>query len=390
MQRWVSMWVGLAVLVGVICGATAQDWAALPDTGSGVQASWTQGDFNVPYVLLNRTGDEAPAGERRLFICLHGGGQNASADGPHSWGVNTREHQAQVSLASRVYAPGGVYVIPRMGDDRIGRWWHADHIDFIEGAMDQAVQAWGVHPDRVYLLGVSEGAYGTAVLAPWFADRLAGALVMAGGVSVGNPPANLRNVAYRTDVGEGDTAFDRVSMARAYHEALDALRVADPDGYTHAINVQAGRGHGIDYAPGIQWLVQHERDADPDRVVWVRTPVAGRLRDRSYWLAVEDHTPDAGVVRLVAERDPATRTITLDAHRLATHPGGYPTHVGEVDASTPEPLSGVTLTVDLPEWARGGGSVVLNGQPMPIEPGGRTWTYRLTADVSADAAAVTP
>ena len=78
------------------------------------------GDFTMPYVLLQK--GERPANGWPLWICLHGGGGNDQADGPHGWSVNTKEWDAQKRLFAKVYSGSGLYFIPRMADDRRGRW----------------------------------------------------------------------------------------------------------------------------------------------------------------------------------------------------------------------------------------------------------------------------
>ena len=54
-----------------------------------------------------------------------------------------------------------------------------------------------IDPDRIYITGISEGAYGTQRLASFFADYLAGGGAMAGGEPLKNAPAeNLANTPF--------------------------------------------------------------------------------------------------------------------------------------------------------------------------------------------------
>ena len=39
------------------------------------------------------------------------------------------------------------------------------------------------------------------------------------------PPENMRNIAFRADIGEKDTMFDRVGLNRRYGQALEQLRI---------------------------------------------------------------------------------------------------------------------------------------------------------------------
>lgn len=291
-------------------------------------------DKTMPFAVVAK-GDATAETGRTLFICMHGGGQDANQTGPHTWGVNSREFETQVAFAARLYEPDGVYFIPRMADDRLGRWWHAHNQVALDRVIDHAILHWGVDPNRVYLLGVSEGGYGTDILAPFMADRWAGAGAMAAGVGLANPPANLRNVAFRTDVGEADLMFDRMPMAKAFHEELDRLRDLDPAGYNHSINVQPGRGHGIDYRQGIVWIEKHRRDPWPRRVVWVNQTLDGVRRERFYWLAMPE-IADAGDFLVDASADKTENTITIEAFKLqGTNRDGNRTHGVDHVAQSP-------------------------------------------------------
>ncbi|MGB0767451.1 MAG: hypothetical protein ACPGYV_07050, partial [Phycisphaeraceae bacterium] len=205
------------------------------------------GDFDMPFALIRREDSGLPEAGRPMFICTHGGGQKADVDGPHAWNVNTREFQTQVQFAIRLYEPEGLYFVPRMADDRLGRWRHAHHQDQFELAIRHGILFWGVDPNRVYKLGVSQGGFASAILGVFMPDRFAGINPMAAGVGLGNPAENLRNVATYTSVGERDTMFKRAPHAIVFHRRLDELREKDPAGYANHLDVQPGRGHGIDY-----------------------------------------------------------------------------------------------------------------------------------------------
>ncbi|MCO6045678.1 hypothetical protein NG895_17410 [Aeoliella sp. ICT_H6.2] len=301
------------------------------------------GEHNMPYVTLRREQQTLDAG-RPLFLCLHGGGQNGKAKGPHSWPINSREMQAQIQLSLGVYPSEGIYWIPRMADDRLGRWWHYHNQQAIDQVIDHAIMHWGVDPNRVYLLGISEGGYGTDILTPFMADRFAGGCAMAAGVGLGNPPANLRNVAFRTDVGAQDNMFDRKGLAVAFHEELDKLHEADPEGYTHSINVQKGRGHGINYALGPKWMAEHTRTPFPAKVVWVDKPLHKHRRDRFYWVQFNDSQRE-GLNRVVGQADRDAGKIALAAEQLSPETKDvHPTHLSEM-ATDAKPLSGTSLTL---------------------------------------------
>lgn len=268
-------------------------------------------NLNMPYAIVRKEASPPAEAGRALFICTHGGGGNGKVDGPHAWPVNTREWQTQIQLAAKAYAPEGIYFVPRMVDDRKGRWYHGfNHVAF-ERVIEHAIAHWGVDPNRVYKLGISQGGFGSNKLVTFMPDRFAGANPMAGGVHPDkHPPMNLRNVAFRNDVGEKDTMFDRVGNAIKFHDRLDELYADDPDGYQHAINVQKGRGHGIDYRPGVAWIAEHTRTPWPSRLAWDSRELGGERRTRHYWIELNPEPADARTL-LQASVDADTNTIEI-------------------------------------------------------------------------------
>jgi hypothetical protein len=96
----------------------------------------------------------------------------------------------------------------------------------------------------------------------------------------------MRNTALRIDIGERDTMYDRVGLARRMGERLAELRQQDGGGYECVVEVQPGRGHGIDYAPGPRWLATKVRAPRPDRVVWVVQPFHTQVALQHHWLAL--------------------------------------------------------------------------------------------------------
>lgn len=270
-------------------GTAHADEVALATPGDGPAATTEQqlpiGDATMPYVLFTK--GTRPANGWPMFLCLHGGGGNADATGPHAWDVNTGEWQAQRTLAARLYPSPGLYFVPRMPDDRQGRWWFTTCQRAFDAVIRTALRRCDVDPDRVYLLGISEGGYGAIRFAGNRPDRFAACNAMAAAEPLAtSPPETMRNVALRIDIGERDTMFDRIGLARTMAERLTALHAADPQGYVFELAVQAGRGHGIDYRPGPRWLVDKVRDPKPARVVWTVQPFHDAVPRHCYWLTV--------------------------------------------------------------------------------------------------------
>lgn len=279
------------LLTALRFGALARGTRQLAEPAASAEAATEHalalGALSMPYVLFHK--GERAAGGWPLFLCLHGGGGNAEATGPHAWDVNTGEWNAQRRLAARRYPSPGLYFVPRMADDRQGRWWFDHNQQAFDTVIRDAILFADVDPDRVYLLGISEGGYGAIRFAGNRPDRFAACNGMAAAEPLAtSPPENMRNVALRIDIGERDTMFDRVGLARTMGERLATLRAADPGGYVHELVVQPGRGHGIDYAPGPRWLVDKVRTPRPDRVVWTVLPFHTQVALQSYWLALPE------------------------------------------------------------------------------------------------------
>jgi predicted esterase len=302
------------------------------------------GEFKMPFTLIRREASGVPEPGRALLICTHGGGGKGDAEGPHSWNVNTREWQTQMQFAVQVYKPEGLYFVPRMADDRKGRWRHAHHQDQFELAIRHGILFWGVNPNRVYKLGISQGGFASAILGAFMPDLFAGINPMAAGVGLGNPAENLRNLPCYTSVGEKDTMFKRAPHAIAFHKRLDELREKDPDGYENHLDLQPGRGHGIDYRPGAPWIAKHTRNPHPEKVVWTSKEQDGRRRSSMYWLELQGDDLK-GTVALTATVDREKNSVAITAYQLAKENAqGDPTQIEEQQAKA-TPLSGAAVSV---------------------------------------------
>lgn len=301
-------------------------------------------EFKMPFVVIRREPSGLPESGRPMFICTHGGGGKGDAAGPHAWNVNTREWQTQTQFAIRMYQPEGLYFVPRMADDRKGRWRHAHHQDQFELAIRHGILFWDLDPNRVYKLGISQGGFASAILGVFMPDLFAGINPMAGGVGLGNPPENLRNLPCYTSVGEKDTMFKRAPHAIAFHERLDELREEDPEGYANHLDLQPGRGHGIDYRPGAPWIAKHTRNPHPEVVIWTSKEQDGRRRDSMYWVEMQGDDLK-GTIALTARIDRQANRVDVTAHQLATENAkGDPTQIAEQEAEA-VPLTNASVNI---------------------------------------------
>lgn len=269
---------------------TLEELKAMPDdkrpklTPSSVEADGK----TMPYFLVAK--GKKPEKGWPLVIALHGGGGTSEKlDNPHGWAVNTREWQAQMMLFERVYPGDALYFIPRMADDNEGRWYYDSNQKIYDHIIRRALLFRDVDPNRIYVTGISEGGYTAYRLPANRPDRFAAACAMAAAEPMENaPPENLRNLPFRCAIGEKDSMFDRIGLARRYFERLDELQKADERGYVHHLDAQAGRGHGIDYAEGPKWMTGFTRDPRPKKIAWTVQKLHNTLDLRNNWLALDE------------------------------------------------------------------------------------------------------
>ena len=304
------------------------------------------GEETMPFLLFSR--GERPAKGWPLFFQTHGGGgTDQKLSGPHGWEVNTQDWQAQVGVCL-FSLPEGMYFVPRMANDNKGRWWMKhNHIAF-DKIIRQSILFHDVDPDRIYMMGISEGAYGTEAMTPFWGDRFAGGCAMAGGAGGGERFYNLRNTAFRSDNGDGDTMFKRIELAHQTHDYLDQLKKSDPKGYDHSLAIQAGRGHGIDYRPGPAWISTKTRNNRPNRVCWFNFALDGQRRTDFSWLSLAK-APERDTL-IVAEIRRKDNRIAITAK---INPADVKDETPVYNQSTPPPVSnripysGNTLTIHL-------------------------------------------
>jgi len=204
------------------------------------------------------TKGEQPAAGYPLFIYLHGSGPRDV-----EWATG------QKLAASWDDAPAAYFIprIPREGE--YYRWWQKGKQWAWRRLLRKALTMPGIDPDRIYILGISEGGYGSQRLASFLADYLAAAGPMAGGEPLVNAPAeNCRHLPFSFLTGADDAGFYRNILTRRTAEAFDSLAALYPGDYTHRIELIPGAGHHIDYSRTTPWLKSFRRNAMPRTVTW--------------------------------------------------------------------------------------------------------------------------
>ena len=269
------------------------------------------GELRMPFWF--KTFGEAPAEGRSLYISMHGGGGAPKA-------VNDQQYENQKQL----YQPEeGVYLVPR-APTNTWNLWHEGHIDiFFDQLITDMIVLENVNPDRVYFMGYSAGGDGVYQLAPRMADRLAAASMMAGHPNEARPEG-LRNIGFTIHMGANDSAYNRNKVAAEWGQKLDALQVADPDGYVHETTIHPNKGHWMNLqdAVAVPWMAKFTRNVWPKKVHWVQDDI---VHSRFYWLQTDLASATAGdeVISTVIKEEihiqkcsAATLTVLLNDHLL--------------------------------------------------------------------------
>lgn len=280
----------------------------------------TLGDKTMKW--LERSFGEADAGQRSLWISMHGGGGAPAA-------VNDQQWRNQI----RLYEPEeGIVVAPRAPTDN---WnlWHEAHIDPLFGRLiENMVALRGVDPDKVYLMGYSAGGDGVWQLGPRMADRFAAAAMMAGHPNEARLDG-LRNLPFAIFMGGRDAAYDRNKVAAERGEQIAGLQEDDADGYEHLVRIYPGMGHWMNGkdAEALPWMAQYSRRTWPKRLVWLQDDVT---HERFYWLKLPDDAPQKGQ-RIVA---------AVKAQKIKLS--------GDVPAGTTLLLHDELIDLDQPIWVK--------------------------------------
>lgn len=277
---------------------------------------WNLPEELEPNAVLNfywgrkeAAGSPAPAEGLPLFLYLHGSGPRA------------QEWATGLKICSRFDDAPSLYFIPQIPNEgAYYRWYQRSKQYAWEKLLRQALLSDSVHPNRIYVFGISEGGYGSQRLASFYADYWAAAGPMAGGEPLKNAPAeNLGNTAFSLRTGAEDKGFYRDRLTGYTAAALDSLQRLYPDRYTHWIELIPDRGHHIDYAPTTPWLKQYVRNPYPKHFVWEDFEMDGRYRKGFHNLQV-DERPNADMqTRTRYELDIEGNNISLKVDEVTYH-----------------------------------------------------------------------
>lgn len=193
-----------------------------------------------------------------LIVYLHGSGPRAT------------EYSTGLTLTRGFKDAPCVYFVPQIPNEGgYYRWWQRGKVWAWKRLLRNVMALGDIDPDKIYFMGISEGAYGTQRLTSFFADYLAGGAALAGGEPLKNaPPENYANTAFMLMTGDHDSGFYRNTLTQYTAEALDRLAQAHPGLYTHDVRLIEGKGHSLDYSVASPWLVKHKRNPYSKYVAW--------------------------------------------------------------------------------------------------------------------------
>lgn len=260
----------------------------------------------MPYYFL-RKGDEDAKQQKPLFLNLHGSGPKV------------HEFSAALFLSKAYDDAPSVYFIPQIPSERRYRWWFQPIQNTWERLFRLSMLNNEIDPNKIYIMGISEGGYGSQRLGAYYADYLAGVGPMAGGEPLKNAPLpNFRNIAFSFHTGEHDGMFGRNQLTALAGSKLDSLEAKYPGDFVHNIVIQEGKGHSVDYYQTTPWLVKHERRVAPAAISWVYFPMHNRYRKGFYNVAIDKfpgmkEEDEYNRMLFDINFDKKNNTITIDA-----------------------------------------------------------------------------
>ncbi len=278
----------------------------------------------MPFYLLRKE-DEAGTQQKPLFINLHGSGPKE------------REFSAALRLGKAYEDAPSVYFIPQIPNEKRYRWWFQPIQNTWERLFRLAMLNDEIDPNKIHVMGISEGGYGSQRVGAYYADYLAGVGPMAGGEPLKNaPPVNLRHVAFSFHTGENDTAWGRNDLTRLVGSVLDSLEQQHPGDFVHNVVIQEGRGHHVDYTLTTPWLVKHERRTAPQSISWVYFPMHECYRKGFYNVGIKNfpglkEADEFNRILFNIDYNKQRNEITIDTHLMSDDMSELkPTNGGEI------------------------------------------------------------
>lgn len=268
--------------------------------------SWElKGEDPMPFYYIKKK--SKPDNGYPLFLNLHGSGPK----GP--------EFLSALGLSYHYKDGASAYIIPQIPSEQRYRWWFKTKQYAWENLIRMIMIDDTFDPNKFYIMGISEGGYGSQRLGAYYADYLAGAGPMAGGEPLHNaPPTNFRHIAFSLETGEHDSMFDRNKLTQKAKNQFDSLSKEYPGDFIHNINIQKGKGHAVDYSFTTPWLTQFSRTPRPTSYEWVLFAMDGRYRTSFYNIVITEtlginETDEFNRASFKFDIDKKSNTIYLNA-----------------------------------------------------------------------------
>lgn len=254
-------------------------WNAYEHAYSGTMKLTNGEDMKYAYAYKG----SRPSSGWPMFISLHGSSEDSES-----------EFQATFDWDAYYSDSPCVYFIPQSPKGGTGcRWYQPSRQNAWERLLRAAYVGGTVDPNKIYFMGISEGAYGSQRLSGYYADYLAGVGPIAGGEPLYNFAAeNSANIFYCARTGEYDTMYGRYRCTVKARQLWDKLEQDHPGYYKHYIDIMAYAGHGlyVEYDDGsviygydgiTAKLKEYSRNPYPKYVYWQNYPL-GNINGESY------------------------------------------------------------------------------------------------------------
>ena len=252
------------------------------------------------------TKGEEPAEGWPLFLYIHGSG-----DKEHEW-------SASYMYANKFEDAPSAYFIPQIPNvGKYYRWWQQSKLFAWERLIRLSFADEHIDHNRFYMIGISEGGYGSQRLASFYADYLAAVGPMAGGEPAVEAPAeNCGHIGFSLRTGAEDYMFGRERLVREAMLAYDSLEQQYPGEYRHFIEVIPGYEHHIDYMPTPPWVRKFERRLHPKHFIWIDYALDGKFRKGFYNLEVRQRASEDPELRTRYDMNIQGNVVDLKAQKV--------------------------------------------------------------------------
>ena len=221
-------------------------------------------DEKCPMQFTISTKGEKPKNGWPVYINIHGSGPV-----DREYKIHQKRHKYYSGMLVVPRSPNDVTTTPAMKKGGIWRHWY---IPAIEQLVSELVMFADADPNKIYIMGFSEGGYFSYRVIPEMSDRLAGVAPAAGGGVAGKWVDNLVNIPFYAQSGEKDDGYGR---AKTFRDMVTNVKDAEkkyPGMIQCRLVEHKGRFHQIpDIAKKYSaplWLEKFTRDPFPKFIIW--------------------------------------------------------------------------------------------------------------------------